>query len=257
MELAGYASEYWWGNPEIPTSVHRLTHSTRPTLFVKIAPSLQREYERLAWCQGKLPVPEVVAFDRTADGDRLITRAVDGVAAHDRLELPDRDVAARALAAAWRAVHDLPADGCPFDSRPATLMEEVRLRLTGAEATAIWDSARGSTRDAADVFDELVASQPPSGGTVVVHGDASVPNVIVKDAAVVGIVDVGMLGRGDLWWDLTTCLGSMAREDNDLSSVQDLFMDAYGMKRDPDRERWFRLLYRLVFDLPAGRARSD
>ena len=188
--------------------------------------------------------------------DRLITIAIDGVPAHDRLLLPDRETAARALAGAWRAIHAVPADDCPFDSTPDELVKDVRDRLSGAETTPIWDAGRGQLREAAEVFAEVVASRPPATAPVVVHGDASAPNVIVKEGEVAGIVDVGLLGRGDPWWDLAACLGSMGREDNDLGSVKAIFMQAYGRERDPDRERWFSLLYRLVFDLPAGVARS-
>jgi aminoglycoside phosphotransferase len=256
VDLEGYGDEYWWGNPEIPTSVHRLTHPTRPTLFVKHAPSLRREYERLLWCQGRLPVPEVVDFEHGATGDRLVTVAIDGVAAHDRAALPDKDIAAKALAMAWRAVHELDVDDCPFDSTPESLIDDVRERLAGSEDVAIWDADRLDYRPARDIYEELIASVVPAEPTVVVHGDASVPNVLVRDGNVAGIVDLGLLGRGDRWWDLTACLGSMARDDNGLSAERDLFMRTYGRARDLERERWYRLLYRLVFDLPAGRARE-
>lgn len=256
VDFTGYESERWWGNPEIPTTVHRLVHPTRPWLFVKEAPSLRGEYERLLWCQGRLPVPEVVDFEQSADGDRLVTTAIDGCAAHDRGALPNKTEVAGVLAAAWRTVHEVEADECPFDSTPTSLLHEVCDRLVGNEDMPIWDGERRSQRSASDVYEELVDSIPPDEAPILVHGDASVPNVIVRDGQLAGIVDVGLLGRGDRWWDLSACLGSMSREDNDLGSERDTFMSSYGVAPDLERERWNRLLYRLVFDLPTGRARE-
>ncbi len=179
----------------------------------------------------------------------------------DRLALlsthpPAQHPTFRTLTAALLAVHDLPVGDCPFDSTPDALLPDVARRLPGNEAHRIWDAGRRTWRSASDVYEELEAERPAALREVVVHGDASVPNVIVRDGALAGIVDVGLLGRGDPWWDLTACLNSMAREDNDLGSVQEEFMQAYGCDRDPGRERWHGLLYRLVFDLPAGRARQ-
>ncbi len=256
MDVSDYRRVHFWGNHEIPTTVYRLTHPERPTLYEKVAPSLRSEYERLVWCQGRLPVPEIVAFESIGDGDHLWTMAMEGVPAHDRVALPDQPGAARALAEAWKSVHQLDPTECPFDSSTSYLLHEVGVRVTTGESVRIWDVGQQRERHAADVFQELLSTQPAPTEPVVIHGDACVPNVLVRDGRLAGIVDLGMLGVGDRWWDLAACIGSMSRPDNVLGAEVGTFLDAYGCERDALRERWFQLLYRLVFDLPAGPARS-
>lgn len=246
--------ELWWGNPEIPTTVHRVTVPGGGTFFVKTAPSLRREYDRLTWCQGRIPVPEVVSFSSSEEGDELVTVAIEGNGAH--LCRSEGAVAARGLAEAWRMVHAVDIDTCPFDFSTHSLLEDVARRVPLAPNLRIWDDARAEDRPAGDVYAELDGSRPLPSSNVLVHGDASVPNVLLRDGRLVGIVDVGMLGVGDAWWDLATCLGSMSREDNGLAAYRENFLSAYGVEYDPERDRWFRLLYRLIFDLPGGLARG-
>jgi aminoglycoside phosphotransferase len=249
VDLVGYEWDPWWHNDEEGTVVHRLTAPDRTTLFVKEAPAatLAAEHQRMAWCAGRLPVPEIVSFD----GARLVTVALPGAGAHDRMATPDTAIAVGVLAEAWRLVHAVPVGDCPFDSTTATMLDRA-----GAHADVrpydVWDPFAGRHRAAATVIAELVAGEPDPLGPVVIHGDTAVPNALVADGRLTGIVDLAALGVGDPWFDLSACLGSMGRPDNGLAHERDRFLDAYGAEPDAERERWFRLLYRLHFDAPLG-----
>jgi aminoglycoside phosphotransferase len=240
VDLDSYEWTPWWANPEAESTTHRLTRAGAPTLFVKQGPDLDAEHERLLWCAGRLPVPEVVSFEP----GRLVTVALRGQGAHDRGHEPDTARAASALAEAWRLVHDLPVDECPFDTTTDTLLARSAVDVD----FEVWDVDEQRMRPAGDVLDELLATRPTTADLVVVHGDASVPNALIEDGVLTGIVDVGHLGVGDRWWDLSACLASMSREDNALGHERDAFLAAYGVAPDPERERWFRLLYRLQWD---------
>ncbi len=248
-DLDGYERERWWANDEVGTTVYRLTKPGAPTLFLKTGRGLADEAERLRWASGRLPVPEVVAF-RSGEPDDLVTLALPG-GGHDRRREPDTARATRRLAEAWRLVHSLPVAECPFDTTTDTLPERAAMRTERLPAFEVWDPFSESYRTASDICRELTTTRPPPEAVVVVHGDASVPNALIADGVLIGIVDLGMLGRGDPWWDISACLGSMSRTDNALGHEGDTFFEAYGMEPDPERERWFRLLYRLQFDLPA------
>ena len=144
---------------------------------MKEAADLSAECERFLWCAGRIPVPEVVAY-LPGERDRLVTLALPGAGAHDRVAEPDTAVAAQALAAALRRLHDLPVDQCPFVSyTPETLLEA--LPPTVNRGVEIWDEDRGSMRAAGGVLDELIRSQPDTPELVVVHGDASTPNFVI------------------------------------------------------------------------------
>jgi aminoglycoside phosphotransferase len=242
-DLDEYRREEWWRNDTEGSVTHRLTHPERPDLFVKRGPALGREHLRLLWCQARLPVPRLVEFT-PGEVDVLITEALVGSAASDRRANPDTALVAQLLADAWRLVHTLPVDACPFDTSTDALLQAAEHAVATASYD-VWDDDLDMMRPAADVLDELMTARPPKPERVVVHGDACLPNVLIDGDRVTGFVDLGFLGVGDAWWDVATCLTSMRRPGNAIAHACERFIDAYGVTYDPDIDRWYRLLYRL------------
>jgi aminoglycoside phosphotransferase len=82
--------------------------------FLKIGDHLAPECSRLQWLQGKLPVPEVVAFDTVGTQEALPMSAVPGtnLAALAKRLSPDKIV--EMLASALRSFHSVNPGGCPF-----------------------------------------------------------------------------------------------------------------------------------------------
>jgi kanamycin kinase len=68
--------------------------------------------------------------------------------------------------------------------------------------------------------------------------------VLISDGRVSGCVDLGQLGVADRWWDLAVATWSVTW--NLGPRWEDLFLDAYGVRRDPARVAFFRLLYDLL-----------
>jgi kanamycin kinase/aminoglycoside 3'-phosphotransferase-2 len=82
--------------------------------FLKIAPTLTKERERLVWLDGKLPVPRVIGFTRAGEKDGLLLSAVEGV---DLAKLGKEwpvDKVVKKLAEALRRFHSTAAKDCPF-----------------------------------------------------------------------------------------------------------------------------------------------
>jgi aminoglycoside phosphotransferase len=245
--LAGYSVEHEWRNDYEGSAVMRMTRFGGPTLYVKTAPCLRREHDRLKWCQARLPVPAIIEF---AEGpsDTLVTAALAGIAASERTLLPDTAAVVDAVAQGLRLLHGLPAQDCPFDTSTDALLSAAEASLkTHYE---VWDESEQRMRAAGDVFDELVATRPTATPAVVLHGDASLPNFLITEGEITGLVDLGFLGVGDPWWDLATCLKSIQRPGNAIAHQRDRFLKAYGATDDPSRERWFRLLYGMDTRLP-------
>jgi kanamycin kinase len=77
---------------------------------------------------------------------------------------------------------------------------------------------------------------------VVVHGDACAPNTLISDAGEwTGNVDFGDLAVGDRWADLA--VASMSLDWNFGEGHQDEFFDAYGIRPDVERIRYYRALW--------------
>jgi kanamycin kinase len=84
--------------------------------FLKIGDRLARECAGLRWLQGRLPVPQVVAFDQMGGADALLMAAVPGtnLAALAKSRPPGTIVGM--LASALRAFHSASAEDCPFEA---------------------------------------------------------------------------------------------------------------------------------------------
>ena len=106
---------------ELPTVNHDgrafvLSIDGRNRLFLKVektSATLGVEEECLTWLHSKLPVPEVIAFERTETHQYLLLSALPGVEVLDEeQDLPERVVL---VADGLRQIHSVEIHDCPFD----------------------------------------------------------------------------------------------------------------------------------------------
>ncbi|OOG70053.1 APH(3') family aminoglycoside O-phosphotransferase [Sinorhizobium sp. A49] len=227
------------------SSVFLFDAEARTPLVLKVEPSgpfdeLVDEAERLEWLgkQG-MPCPRVIARDEYARRNWLLMEAVDGVdLASSSLAASEQVVL---LAEAVRRMHALDVEACPFDHRVDARVAIARLR---AEADLIdvtdFDKERlGKTAE--ELFVELQAKIPQEEKLVVTHGDACLPNIIVRDGRFAGFIDCSRLGVADPYQDLALTCRSIAYNLGE-EWVQP-FLDLYGVRRaDPDRLDFYCLL---------------
>jgi len=183
--------------------------------------SLEVERERLAWARPHHPVPQVIDFVSTDDGELLITRALPGQGAVTPLWLAEPRAAVRAIGEGLRALHEnLPLGACPYD-----WSVETRLAAAGTDA----DAAQLGPTPVIDIL-------------VVCHGDPCAPNTIIgDDGRWVGHVDLASLGAADRWADLA--VSSMSLGWNYGPGWDAEFFAAYGIAADADRIRFYRELW--------------
>jgi kanamycin kinase len=85
---------------------------------------------------------------------------------------------------------------------------------------------------------------PATDKLVVCHGDACAPNTLLAaDGRWSGHVDLGMLGVADRWADLA--VATWSAEWNYGPGWDGLLLDSYGIEHDPERTRYYRLLWDL------------
>lgn len=91
---------------------------------------------------------------------------------------------------------------------------------------------------------DLLAEIPPADELVVCHGDSCAPNTLLTDdGRWSGHVDLGALGVADRWADLAVATWSVTW--NYGPAWEATLLSAYGVAPDPDRTRYYRLLYDL------------
>jgi aminoglycoside phosphotransferase len=189
-------------------SVFHAVSSKEPSFYLKIgrdeaACALGEEITRTRWLAGRgIRVPEIVRIADRAGEVVLLSKALPGAPA-DASPMPVSALVA-ALAAAIATIHALPADQCPFDETFGTRLSRAAAAVAAVAADEI-DTAEFAARNHGKSADEILGrlrAAPPQEDIVVVHGDATLSNLIVGRDGTVGFIDCGNTGRGDRYVDL-------------------------------------------------------
>lgn len=217
--------------------------------FVKWAPAgsrlhLAAEAARMTWAVAYTPVPRVLDLGADGEGSWLVTAALPGQSAVSQRWLADPRTAVTAIGEGLRAIHDaMPVTHCPF----SWMAQE---RIAAAQRATV--AGRLDTSDWAPEHLELgiegalaqVQNAPPADKLVVCHGDACAPNTLIADGGRwSGHVDLGDLGVADRWADLA--VATWSTEWNYGPDWEQVLLDAYGIKPDTGRTRYYRLLWEL------------
>lgn len=192
-------------------------------IFVKWAPTgvgldLAAERDRMLWAIAYTPVPVVLDYQETPDGEFLVTRAIEAASAVSARWIADPAGAVRALGIGLRHWHDaLPVADCPFDWSSGT-------RIEGHSGLA------------------GLASFPSVDRLVVAHGDPCAPNTLLSDDGIaVAHVDLQRLGKADRWADIAVAARNTAL--NYGPGWERLFLQAYGVEADSGRQQYYLELW--------------
>jgi aminoglycoside 3'-phosphotransferase-2 len=190
------------------------------------ADHLRREAERTKWLASMgVRVPEVVAqFDGTNEFAMTMT-ALDGRSA-ERAGSNDWRPEVRAMAQAFAALHALPTSACAFDETLNVRLARAReLVRRGAIDVSQFDAHNMELSPEA-LFERLEARVPAHEDLVVVHGDATLSNLILGNDRTIGFIDCGNCGNADRYVDLALLVRELAEQFGD--EARNLFLDAYG-----------------------------
>ncbi|MHB8452513.1 MAG: phosphotransferase, partial [Mycobacteriales bacterium] len=205
---------------------------------------LGSEARRLRWAVTFTPVPRLLGEGTDESGSWIVTSPVPGRSAVEPRWMAEPQEAVKALGEGLRALHDaLPVESCPFAWTAEGRVADARSRASqGRIDPARWHPVHRllTIEDAL----ELLSDIPPVDQAVVCHGDACAPNTLLTDDGHwAGHVDFGALGVADRWADLA--IATWSSEWNYGPGWEGLLLDAYGVSADPDRTRYYRLLWDL------------
>jgi len=195
----------------------------QPTSAAAVAP-LSAEVERLKWAKPFTPVPNVVDYVQSDDGEEvLVTSQIMGRPATHPYWRARPAEAAFAIGDGLRDLHDaLPVADCPFTWRIADRVAQANLP--------------------ADQADALLRDAPPEDDLVVCHGDARAPNTLISNFGhVAGHVGLGKLGVADRWADLAIAAWSVELNFGPQYVVE--FFRGYGVEPDDEAIAYYRRLW--------------
>jgi kanamycin kinase len=201
--------------------------------FVKWAPAgcgldLDAERSRLGWAARFTPVPRVLAQGADDAGAWLVTAALPGQSAVSPSWLAEPARAVRGIGLGLRALHDrLPVEACPFSWSMSDRIARKRAMSTDPVVLQRLDR---------------LGAPPTIDRLVVCQGDACAPNTLLgDDGELSGHVDLGDLGVADRWADLA--VATWSTHWNYGPGWDDVLLEAYGIDPDPERTRYYRVLW--------------
>ncbi len=204
---------------------------------------LRREIARTGWLsQRHVRVPEFLMKVSTEKVTAALMTAVPGQ--HLSSGAGDLPAALRTIGRGLARLHAVPAADCPFDEMPRTRLQRARQDIDRnlIDPSAFDDRNTGITPTM--LYRRLAGAVPACGDIVVVHGDATLANMLIGADGELGFIDCGHAGRSDRYVDLAVaeaelraCFGHDATQG---------FIAAYGIHQWDERKAvFFRDLYEL------------
>jgi aminoglycoside 3'-phosphotransferase-2 len=228
------------------TAVFRATRPGRPPRYLKIAhdrdsaDALRAEIARTAWLGERgVAVAEILHVLDRGDRAGMLTAAMTGLPA-DTSPLPTPLLIA-ALAKTMAALHALPPGLCPFDETLAIRLGRAQRAIAEGSVDPAAFEPRNRAARPADLLRRLTAA-PPRESIVVVHGDATLSNIIIDNDGTTGLIDCGNSGRADRYTDLAVLYADIQAHRGAEAAEQ--FIHAYGLHAyDAAKARYYGDLY--------------
>ena len=224
-------------NNEPTESNYYLKINTSSTEF-----SLDDEYQRLIWLDGKLSVPKVLTYFKEQNTEYLLLSEIKGKPSFEIETESDQLNVVKLLAKGLKNIHTLNITNCPFDQTLKKQVHMVRERIDNNQIDYDDLDEENKSKSIEELYKELESKMNFEEDLVFTHGDYCLPNIILQDNEISGFVDLGRAGISDRYQDLALCARSLIYNFSN-SNLIPIFFEEYGIKTiDEDKLSFYRLL---------------
>jgi aminoglycoside 3'-phosphotransferase II len=197
---------------------------------------LAREIARTEWLsRHHLRVPELLMKTCAEHVAAVLMTAVAG----QHLAPGDRDAlaSARTIGRGLARLHAAPVADCPFDETLQTRMQRARAAIDWNLIDASAFDGRNAGVSPARLYKRLIRTIPADEDVVVVHGDATLSNLLILPDGELGFIDCGHAGRSDRYVDLALVEAELRNGFG--PDAARCFIDAYGLRAWDERKAAF------------------
>lgn len=215
----------------------------------------ENEYHVMKWLQDKLPVPQVLGFERDDRKTYLLMTKVPGeMACADRyMQNPDQltTILAEGLQMLWK----IDISSCPFtwnlEKKLQIAKHTVENNLVDMDNTEPDTFGENGFKDPAHLL-EWLNHNKPEDELVLSHGDFCLPNIFIQNGKVSGYIDLGRSGIADKWQDIALCYRSLIHNfDGKYNGKHypgfhaSMLFEKLGLEPDWEKIRYYILLDEL------------
>lgn len=214
--------------------------------YLKIAEARYESYfyevNLLGWLMDKLPVPQVLYWERRSGMEYLLMSEIKGSNGLTNLAGTDPSRLVYCLARGLKMIHSIDIRDCPFDQR---LYIKLRNAEYNVDNGLISRENLRKERRMVPPRRTLEILRQKAGweeDLVFTHGDYCLPNIIVNNGDISGFIDWGRGGIADRYQDISlayrTIIGNFGSP-----RLAELFFKYYGLgKVDRGKLEYFILL---------------
>jgi aminoglycoside 3'-phosphotransferase-2 len=216
------------------------------------AAALRQEIARTEWLSSQhVRVPELLMKACTDEVTAVLMTALPGrhlspgdiPPGHRARVDGDLPALVRAIGRGLARLHALPAADCPFDEMPRTRLARAREAIDRNQVDASQFDDRNAGVTPEMLYQRLAGAVPAPEDVVVVHGDATLANMLIGPDGQLGFIDCANAGRSDRYLDLA--VAEMDLHAGFGPEAASGLIAAYGIHWDERKAAFFRDLYEL------------
>lgn len=198
--------------------------------------SLKEEYERNKWLEGKLNVPKVYYYKELNGIEYYLMKKKDGVSAHKVESF------ASLVGENLKQIHSIDITNCPFKNNSTDNLLKIAIDKIDIILPTILEIYPEMNKEI--IIDFLKNNKPTD--SVLVHGDYSLPNILINDNREVSLIDLGDVSISTKYFDLYYLKKSFAR--NKKIECFKEFLESYGLSEiDEKSMKWMDIIDKVLF----------
>lgn len=198
--------------------------------------NLKEEYERNKWLENKLNVPKVFYFKEINKIQYYLREMKVGVSAHKVNNF------ATLVGNNLKEIHSVDISDCPFDNNDTLKLLDLAISKLDIILPNILKLYPDMNKES--IIEFLNINRPLD--RVLVHGDYSLPNILVNDNREVSLIDLGDVSISTKYFDLYYLKKSFVR--NKKMDYFNKFLESYGLSElDENSMKWMDIIDKVLF----------
>ena len=209
----------------------------------------------MRWLYGRIPVPEILAWEKDDEYQYLLMSRAKGRMSCDRYYLEHPEELLALLAEGLKLLWSVDVSTCPRSRDINVELAEARYRvehdLVNIGNAEPGTFGEGGFKNPWELLSWLEANRPVYE-PVLSHGDFCLPNIFIEDGHVSAFIDLGDTGTGDRWRDIALCYRSLKHNFDGTYGGRvypgfnpDRLFDKLGIEPDREKLRYYILLDEL------------
>lgn len=197
---------------------------------------LYDEYVRIKWLQNKCKVPKLYYYNEIDGTKYLLMQKLLGIPAYKT------DDYAFKIGKFLRNIHDIDISDCTFNQNSVEVLLNKVLENIDIVTEQVQETYPNMDRESIIFF---IKNNVPSD-KVLVHGDYSLPNILIDENGEIGTIDLGDLSISTKYFDFYYLKKSMIRNKK-INQFEEL-LNGYGIdKLDEDALKWVEIVDKVLY----------